>query len=46
MTNPVLTEYPYTYARAGTYKAVFVAANGTIDVQKKVTKEIPFTITP
>lgn len=46
MTNPVLTAYRYTYAKAGTYKAVFVAANGTIDDQKKVIKEISFTITP
>lgn len=46
LTNPVLTEYRYTYAKAGTYKAVFVASNGTIDDQKTVTKEISITITP
>lgn len=46
ITNPILSEYRYTYAKAGTYTAVFVAANGTIDDQKKVVKEISLTITP
>lgn len=46
LTNPVLTEYRYTYAKAGTYKATFVAANGNIDQQKVITKEITITITP
>ncbi len=46
ITNPVMTEYRYTYAKAGTYKAVFVASNSTIDDQKKVVKEISLTITP
>lgn len=46
LTNPVLTEFRYAYAKAGTYKATFVAANGNIDQQKVVTKEITITITP
>lgn len=46
LTSPVLSEYRYTYAKAGTYKAVFVASNGNIDQLKKVTKEISITVTP
>ncbi|MGV3686336.1 MAG: DUF5017 domain-containing protein [Daejeonella sp.] len=46
ITNPVLTEYLYTYKKAGTYKAVFVAANSTVDDQKQVVKEITITVTP
>jgi len=41
-----LTEYRYTYAKAGTYEAVFVASNNSIDGEKKVIKEITLTITP
>jgi hypothetical protein len=46
LTNPILPEYRYSYPVAGTYKAVFVASNGNIDQQLKVTKEISLTITP
>ena len=46
ITNPVLTEYLYTYTKPGTYKAVFVAANSTVDGQKEVVKEITITVTP
>lgn len=46
LTNPVLSEYRYTYDKAGTYKAVFVASNGNIDQLKKVTKEVTITVTP
>ncbi len=46
ITNPVLTEYSYTYTKPGTYKAVFVAANTTVDGQKEVVKEITITVTP
>ncbi len=46
LTNPVLSEYRYTYSKPGTYKATFVASNGNIDQQKVVTKEITITITP
>jgi len=46
LTNPVLSEYRYSYPTAGVYKAVFVATNGNIDQQLKVTKEISLTITP
>ncbi|MEO5998713.1 MAG: DUF5017 domain-containing protein [Chitinophagaceae bacterium] len=40
------TLYTYRYAKPGTYKAVFVATNSTIDESKKIIKEIGFTITP
>ena len=46
LTSPVLNEFRYTYANAGTYKATFIAANGNIDQQKKVIKEITITVTP
>lgn len=46
LTNPVISEFRYTYLKAGTYKATFVAANGNIDQQKVVTKEVSITITP
>jgi hypothetical protein len=46
INNPSMEEYRYTYAKAGTYKAVFVASNNSIDDVKKVTKEITLTITP
>lgn len=44
--NPNLDEYRYTYSKPGTYKAVFVASNNSIDETKQVIKEITFTITP
>lgn len=43
-TSSELTEYRYTYTKAGTYTAVFVASNNTIDGVKKVVKEITLTI--
>ncbi len=46
LTSPVLVEYRYTYNKAGTYKATFIASNGNIDQQKQVTKEITITVTP
>ncbi len=46
ITNPVLTEYLYTYTKPGTYKAVFVASNSTVNDQKEVVKEITITVTP
>lgn len=46
ITNPVITEHIYTYAKAGTYKAVFVATNATVDQQKQVVKEVTITVTP
>lgn len=42
--NPAL--YTYKYTKPGTYKAVFVASNNTIDQRKEVVKEITLTITP
>lgn len=42
--NP--TSYTYKYAKPGTYKAVFVASNTTIDDSKQMIKEITLTITP
>lgn len=44
--NPNLSEYKYTYAQPGTYKAVFIASNNSIDSSKEVVKEITLTITP
>ena len=46
ISNPKMVEHRYTYAKAGTYKAVFVASNNSIDGEKKVVKEISLTITP
>lgn len=46
ITNGKRTSYSYTYATPGTYKAVFVASNNTIDERKEVVKEITITITP
>lgn len=46
VTNAAATEFRYTYANPGTYKAVFVAANTSIDGVKQVVKEITLTITP
>lgn len=44
--NTNMVEYRYKYSKAGTYKAVFVASNNSIDDVKKVVKEITLTITP
>ena len=41
-----ISEYRYKYAKPGTYKAVFVASNNSIDDVKQVVKEITLTITP
>lgn len=41
-----LLVYRYTYAKAGTFKAVFVGSNNSIKGSKITTKEISFTITP
>lgn len=46
VTSPKLTVYNYTYAKPGTYKAVFVASNNSIDDVKQVVKEITLTINP
>lgn len=40
-----LTSYPYTYALPGTYKAVFVGFNASMERTKTVVKEITITIT-
>ena len=45
VTTATMSEFSYTYAKVGTYKAVFVAANNSIDEVKKVIKEITITIT-
>ncbi|HEY0668007.1 MAG TPA: hypothetical protein VGD22_07520, partial [Sphingobacteriaceae bacterium] len=44
--NTMINEYTYTYNKPGTYTAVFVASNNSIDDIKEVIKEITFTITP
>ena len=41
-----LLTYPYTYALAGTYTAVFVGFNATMDVQKTVVKTMTITVAP
>lgn len=41
-----LTTYPYTYPVAGTYQAVFVGFNGSIEETKPVIKEMTITVTP
>jgi len=45
VTTANMTEYSYKYAKAGTYKVVFVAANNSIDNVKQVVRELPLTIT-
>ena len=39
------TSYKYVYKTPGTYKAIFVASNNTIDESKQVIKEVNITIT-
>lgn len=46
ITSSALTVYKYTYSQPGTYKAVFVASNNSVDDVKQVVKEITLTITP
>lgn len=46
INNPNLEVARYTYAKPGTYKAVFIASNNSIDGSKQVVKEITLTITP
>ena len=44
-TTGIMTEYRYKYTKPGTYKAVFIAANNSIDGVKQVVKEVNLTIT-
>lgn len=44
ISNPEVKDFTYTYTKAGTYKAVFVASNNSVDDEKKVIKEITLTI--
>lgn len=46
VANPTLTSYTYKYAKAGTYKVYFVAANANAYESKQVVKEVDVTITP
>lgn len=46
ISNPELKAHRYTYAKPGTYKAVFVASNNSIDDVKSVVKEVTITIVP
>jgi hypothetical protein len=41
-----ITEFSYTYAATGNYKAVFVTSNNSVDETKKAVKEVALTITP
>jgi uncharacterized lipoprotein NlpE involved in copper resistance len=45
-TSSTLTDYTYTYTKAGTYTVTFVASNNSIDAVKKVVKQLTITITP
>lgn len=45
ISNSNMSEYRYKYLKEGTYKAVFVASNNSIDDVKTVIKEITITIT-
>lgn len=44
-TTSLVTEYRYKYSKPGTYRAVFIAANNSIDQVKKVIRELTLTIT-
>ncbi len=46
LLDPNLEVYRYTYTQPGTYRAVFVVSNNSIDDAKSVVKEITLTITP
>lgn len=41
-----LTSHTYTYAKAGTYKATFVATNNNIQNSKEIVREVVITVTP
>ena len=41
-----MTEYPYIFSQAGTYKVTFIASNATADNSASVVKELTITITP
>jgi len=45
ITAAPLSLFNYTYAAPGTFKAVFVGSNNSIEETKEVIKEITFTIT-
>ena len=45
ISNSNVSDYRYTYTKAGTYKAVFIASNNSIDVNQAVIKEITITVT-
>jgi len=44
-TTGIMQEYRYKYTKPGTYKAVFIAANNSIDGVKQVVRELTLTIT-
>lgn len=43
---PMLLTYDYTYALPGTYTAVFVGFNATMDVQKTVVQKMTIVVVP
>lgn len=45
ITAATLSLFTYTYATPGTFKAVFVGSNNSIEDAREVVKEITFTIT-
>lgn len=46
ITSAALKEYRYVYGTPGTYNAVFVASDNSIDESKQVVKTISLTINP
>ncbi|WP_343702752.1 DUF5017 domain-containing protein [Chitinophaga sp.] len=46
IVDPAKTEYAYSYANAGIYKATFVAFNHTLDDEKSVVKELIIKVIP
>lgn len=46
LTISPITLYRYTYPKAGTFKAVFVGSNNSIEGSKTTVKEVNLTITP
>lgn len=46
ITGSNLSEYRYTYARAGSFKATFIASNNSINASTKIIKVLNITVIP
>jgi hypothetical protein len=44
--SPILNEYSYTFANAGTYTVTFVGKNSTIDGTREIIKHLTVTVAP